>query len=211
LIRVHSRLPISVAASPRWAFVVSFAQPGNVDFPGSSLLSFSSVQVPDHSGTSHLIPQKMPVFPHFPAKTIALPTSRFRQNVDSFPWDLALGNSFVLSALPALRSLVVPPCLRRGTGERGALVITPRERLYLQKKNLLFARLPRLRIRPALHFLRSLLPISSIAFQRSAFFYPSTIRISAPSFESGWVPSIVVGSNGWKESCLRGAILRGGP
>jgi hypothetical protein len=60
----------------------------------------------------------MPVFPHFPVKIFALPTSRCHQNVDSFPWYLAVGNWFVLSAL----TFVIPPC----------------ERLSLQKNNSTF-------------------------------------------------------------------------
>src|SRR6185295_7706896 len=55
-------------------------------------------------GTSHQIPQKMPVFPHFPPKTFELPTSRFPQNVDCRTGELVLGNALVIGA----STLVIP-------------------------------------------------------------------------------------------------------
>jgi putative membrane-bound dehydrogenase-like protein len=71
--------------------------------PGVSLQKLSQHQNVD-LGTSHQIPQKVPVIPHFPLKKCALPTSRPRQKVGCGNWDLALGNSFVISAW----SLVIP-------------------------------------------------------------------------------------------------------
>jgi hypothetical protein len=78
--------------------------------------NFLTLNLRTKSGTSHQIPQKMPVFPHFPIKTFELPTSRSAQNVDWPTGDSALGNSVVTSPLPAHRSLVFPLWLRRGTG-----------------------------------------------------------------------------------------------
>ena len=79
----------------------------NVDSTSSSLPSFPSVRDPNQAGTSHQIPQKVPVFPHFPEKTVELPTSRSRQNVDNFPLlpisALSLQPSSFQSNLPGSR------------------------------------------------------------------------------------------------------------
>jgi hypothetical protein len=105
------------------------------DPSAAQLSNFQTLNLRTVPGTSHQNPQKVPVFPHFPVKTFELPTSRSRQNVDWPTWNLAIGNSLVVSPLPALRSLVVAFSLRGGTGGGGALYIPGFAGVSLQKIN----------------------------------------------------------------------------
>jgi hypothetical protein len=81
--------------------------------------------------TSHLVSPKNARNSSFLSNS----TSTSHQKVHCEAWDYDFGNSLVISALPALRSLVVPLSLRRGTGGGGTLVIRGSAAVSLQKIN----------------------------------------------------------------------------